>query len=100
MYEFEIWASDSDFCNDELDECQSVTLDLTIDNRNSLPTISVNQPITEDRISSSSEAILQGVARDFDGQITRVDIEIEDISNDFVMVFDTSVTDSPRKGWN
>ena len=76
MYEFEIWASDSDFCNDELDECQSVTLALTIDNRNSLPTVSVNQPITGTRISSSSEAILQGVARDFDGQITRVDIEL------------------------
>ena len=98
MYEFEIWASDSDFCNDELDECQPVTLDLTIDNRNSLPTISVNQPIAGTRISSSSEAILQGVARDFDGQITRVDIEIQDISNDFVMVLDTSVTDFSQEG--
>ena len=98
IYEFEIWASDSDFCIGEIDECQSRKLDLTIDNRNSAPTISLNQPISGTRISSSEDAIIQGVARDFDGEITRVDIEIKDISNEYLVVSEWRVTDFSEVG--
>ena len=34
QYTFELWVSDSDFCIDEVGECQSTTLTLDIDNEN------------------------------------------------------------------
>jgi hypothetical protein len=97
-YTFTIWASDSDFCNEEVDECQPVILTLTIDNRNSQPTISVNQPISGTRISSSLDTSLTGVARDFDGGVTRVDLEVKDVSNDYVSVFETSTSEFSEDG--
>jgi len=97
-YTFTIWASDSDFCKGVIDECQTVTLTLTIDNRNSQPTISVNQPYSGTRISSSSETTLTGVARDFDGGVTRVDLEVKDVSNDYVSVFETSTSEFSQDG--
>ncbi|MDP6912559.1 MAG: hypothetical protein QF736_01360, partial [Candidatus Thalassarchaeaceae archaeon] len=97
-YTFTIWASDSDFCNGEVDECQPVVLTLTIDNRNSQPTISVNQPFSGTRISSSLDTALTGVARDFDGGVTRVDLEVKDVSNDYVSVFETSTSEFSEDG--
>ncbi len=97
-YTFTIWASDSDFCNEEVDECQPVILTLTIDNRNSQPTISVNQPFSGTRISSSLDTSLTGVARDFDGGVTRVDLEVKDVSNDYVSVFETSTSEFSEDG--
>lgn len=97
-YTFTIWASDSDFCNGVVDECQPVTLTLTIDNRNSQPTISVNQPFSGTRISAASETILAGVARDFDGGVTRVDLEVKDVSNDYISVFETSTSEFSENG--
>ena len=97
-YTFTIWASDSDFCNGFTDECQPVILTLTIDNRNSQPTISVNQPYSGTRISTSTETILQGVARDFDGIVTRVDLEVKDVSNDYVTVFEQSIGEFTQDG--
>jgi len=97
-YTFTIWASDSDFCNGDVDECQPVILTLTIDNRNSQPTISVNQPISGTRISTSLDTILTGVARDFDGGVTRVDLEVKDVSNDYVSVFETSTSEFSEDG--
>ena len=97
-YTFKIWASDSDFCIGEVDECQPVTLTLTIDNRNSQPTISVNQPVSGTRISSSANTLLSGVARDFDGGVTRVDLEVKDVSNDYVTVHETSTGEFSEEG--
>jgi len=97
-YTFTIWASDSDFCNGEVDECQPVVLTLTIDNRNSQPTISINQPISGTRISTSLDTSLTGVARDFDGGVTRVDLEVRDVANDFVTVYDASTTEFSEDG--
>tara|TARA_B100001123_G_scaffold13096_1_gene15129 strand:- start:1985 stop:4855 length:2871 start_codon:yes stop_codon:yes gene_type:complete len=97
-YTFTIWASDSDFCNGFIDECQPVVLTLTIDNRNSQPTISVNQPFSGTRISSSTETMLQGVARDFDGDVTRVDLEVKDVSNDYVTVLEKSTSEFSEDG--
>lgn len=97
-YTFTIWASDSDFCIGEVDECQPVTLTLTIDNRNSQPTISVNQPVSGTRVSSSEDTLLSGVARDFDGGVTRVDLEVKDVSNDYVTVHETSTGEFSEEG--
>ena len=97
-YTFTIWASDSDFCNGELDECQPVVLTLTIDNRNSQPTISINQPISGTRISTSLDTSLTGVARDFDGGVTRVDLEVIDVANDFVTVYEASTSEFSEDG--
>jgi hypothetical protein len=97
-YTFTIWASDSNFCNGVVDECQPVVLTLTIDNRNSQPTISVNQPYSGIRISSSTDTLLSGVARDFDGGVTRVDLEVKDVSNDYVSVFETSTSEFSEDG--
>jgi len=97
-YTFTIWASDSDFCNGDVDECQPVILTLTIDNRNSQPTISVNEPFSGTRISSALDTSLKGVARDFDGGVTRVDLEVKDVSNDYVSVFETSTSEFSEDG--
>ncbi len=97
-YTFTIWASDSDFCNGIVDECQPVELILTIDNRNSQPTISVNQPYSGTRISTSIDTLLSGVARDFDGGVTRVDLEVKDVSNDYISVFETSTGEFSEDG--
>ena len=85
-FTFTVWASDSDFCNGIIDECQPVVLTLSIDNSNSQPTISVNQPQAGSRISVSESTLLSGVARDFDGEVTRVDVEVKDVSNDYITV--------------
>jgi hypothetical protein len=97
-YTFTIWASDSDFCNGIVDECQPVELILTIDNRNSQPTISVNQPYSGTRISTSIDTLLSGVARDFDGGVTRVDLEVKDVSNDYISVFETNTGEFSEDG--
>ena len=93
-----IWASDSDFCIGEIDECQPVVLTLSIDNSNSQPTISVNEPYSGSRISSSSDSLFKGVARDFDGQVTRVDVEVMDVFYDFTTVFTSSTNEFSEEG--
>ena len=85
-FTFTVWASDSDFCDGIIDECQPVVLTLSIDNSNSQPTISVNQPQANSRIPVSESTIISGVARDFDGEVTRVDVEVKDVSNDYIAV--------------
>ena len=97
-YTFTIWASDSDFCNGVIDECQTVVLTLSIDNTNSEPTISVNEPYSGTRISSSATTLIKGVARDFDGDVTRVDVEVEDVSNGFITVQTSSTSEFSEEG--
>ena len=74
-YTFKIWASDSDFCNGVIDECVPAELTLTIDNSNSAPFMSISEPKESDRMPVSEESVFQGVARDNDNEVTRVDIE-------------------------
>ena len=97
-YTFTIWASDSDFCEGTVDECTPQVLTLTIDNRNSQPRISVNEPYSGTRISSSEQTSLRGVAEDFDGQVTRVDLEVKDVSNEYISVFETSTSEFSDEG--
>ena len=97
-YTFTIWASDSDFCIGEIDECEPRVLTLSIDNSNSQPTISVNHPQSGSRFSVSEDTMISGVARDFDGGVTRVDVEIKDVSNDYVIIDSPSTIEFSENG--
>ena len=50
------------------------------------------------RVSSSADTLLSGVARDFDGGVTRVDLEVKDVSNDYVTVHETSTGEFSEEG--
>jgi hypothetical protein len=96
-YTFTIWASDSDFCLSVIDECDAVTMTLTIDNSNSIPFISLLSPQDGERLSVSDTTI-NGVARDNDGSVSRVDITVRDIYNGGIIVHQQSVTDFEDNG--
>jgi hypothetical protein len=96
-YIFTIWASDSDFCLSVIDECDAVTMTLTIDNSNSIPFINIISPQDGERVSVSDTTI-QGVARDNDGSVSRVDITVRDIYNGGIIVHQQSVTDFEVNG--
>jgi hypothetical protein len=84
-YTFEVWAADSDFCIDAVGICNSEYRTLTIMNDNALPFVSVSQPIQSDVIRASAEYMIQGVARDNDGQVTRVEIDIQDLASGLML---------------
>jgi len=97
-YTFTIWASDSDFCEGIIDECLPKVLDINIDNRNSPPFVSLITPSNGQIYAVSEESIIQGVARDNDGDITRVDIEVLDIYNGYINVYTDVVTEFAANG--
>ena len=84
-YTFQVWAADSDFCIDLVGVCNAETRTLIIDNDNALPFVSVSQPIPSDVIRASDEYMIQGVARDNDGQVTRVEIDIQDLASGLML---------------
>jgi len=92
-YSFRFWASDSDFCLGEIDECIPVVIDLTIDNRNSEPYVSLISPQDGQIYSAGSMTTIEGAAVDFDGFVTRVDIEVIDITNGNIVVYNGLVSD-------
>ena len=96
-YVFTIWASDSDFCLSVVDECEPVTMTLTIDNSNSAPFVSLMAPQDGERLSVSDNTI-EGVARDNDGAVSRVDITVRDIYNGDIIVHQQSVSDFETNG--
>ena len=96
-YTFTIWASDSDFCLSVIDECEPVTMTLTIDNSNSAPFVSLLTPMDGERLSVSDNTI-EGVARDNDGSVSRVDITVRDIFNGDIIVHQQSVSDFETNG--
>ena len=75
---FVIWASDSGYCLEEVDTCQSVTLVLDIDNSNAEPVISLLAPYNDEVITASEDTGISGIARDTDGEVSRVEIRIRD----------------------
>ena len=100
-YTFTVWASDTDFCQGFVDECEPVVLTLTIDNSNSYPFISVITPYDGQRLSVSTETVFEGVARDNDGSVSRVDFEIKDVTNNYLLVLSDSITDfAPNGAWS
>lgn len=85
LYTFDIWASDSDFCIDLPGICTVETRTLQINNDNQPPIVQLSEPLNMDVIRVSEETIIQGVARDNDGQVTRVEIDIFDLASGFVL---------------
>ena len=98
-YTFTIWASDSDFCKGDIDECQAAVIDLQIDNQNSRPFVSLTSPQSGQIYAVDEKSIISGVARDNDGDITRVDVEVFDVSNGFINVFTGAVTEIESNGY-
>lgn len=78
-YDVTIWASDSSFCIQTQGECNAVSLSLTFDNDNALPWVSLLSPFDGQTITVSENSLLSGVARDTDGQVTKVEITILDM---------------------
>ena len=96
-YTFTIWAADSDFCLSVVDECDAVTMTLTIDNSNSAPFVSLLSPQDGQRLSIADTTI-EGVSRDNDGSVSRVDITVRDIYNGDIIVHQQSVTEFETNG--
>ncbi|MDE0953209.1 MAG: Ig-like domain-containing protein, partial [Candidatus Poseidoniales archaeon] len=96
-YTFTIWAADSNFCLSVVDECDAVTMTLTIDNSNSAPFISLLSPQDGQRLSIADTTI-EGVSRDNDGSVSRVDITVRDIYNGDIIVHQQSVTEFETNG--
>ena len=84
-YTFSIWAADSDFCIDIIGSCNAETRTLTILNDNALPFVQLSEPINSDVLRASEEQLIQGVARDNDGQVTRVEIQIQDLASGLML---------------
>lgn len=98
-YTFTIWASDSDFCKGAVDECEAVVLDLEIDNQNSRPFVQLTSPQSGQIYAVSEESIISGVARDNDGDITRVDVEVLDVANGYINIFTGAVSEIASNGY-
>ena len=58
---------------------------LQINNDNQVPIVQISEPLDMDLIRASEDTIIQGVARDNDGQVTRVEIEIFDLASGYVL---------------
>lgn len=100
-FTFTIWAADSDFCLGVIDVCQPDILSLIVDNTNLAPIISINQPTNGLRMSVSDSNDVSGVVRDFDGDVSKVDIEVKDIENGYLTIFEKTITDFSEDGeWN
>ncbi|MGY8715423.1 MAG: hypothetical protein ACKVI6_03185 [Candidatus Poseidoniales archaeon] len=100
-YTFTIWASDSDFCKGIIDVCSPIVLSLTVDNSNLAPIININEPTDGLRLSVSQNTQVSGVVRDFDGSVSRVDIEIKDVQNEYIIIHSLSISEFSDNGeWN
>lgn len=80
-YTFAVWASDSNYCHESMDVCTPESVTITVDNDNRIPIIQVSDPITMASVRADEETIISGVARDNDGQVTRVEITIIDLAS-------------------
>ena len=80
-YSFKIWASDSNFCRITYDECIHKEIIVYVDNDNDAPTVDLSSPIpdTSGRLKASKNTEISGSARDTDGQVTKIEIQIEDL---------------------
>jgi len=89
-YDFKIWAADSDFCIDDPGPCMPETRTLNIINENQAPFVQVTWIGAQDMstgglnmgvIRASQDTVIQGVAVDNDGAVSRVDIEVYDLAS-------------------
>ena len=93
-YTVTVWAADSDFCIDNSTGCQVEVRTITINNENIPPNLqlswigSADQTsggIDGDTIRASDGTVIIGVARDIGGFVTRVEIEITDLSSGILL---------------
>ena len=82
-YIFEVWASDSDFCIDVVGVCSSAyeTRSITVNTDNAIPFAQLSEPLNYDILRASETQLIQGVALDNDGIVTRVEIAIFDLAS-------------------
>ena len=85
-YTFTVWASDANYCHEVVDVCSPEVVTITIDNDNRIPIIQVSEPLPMETVRASETTIVSGVARDNDGQVTRVEISIVDLASGFELV--------------
>ncbi|MBT5843843.1 MAG: right-handed parallel beta-helix repeat-containing protein [Euryarchaeota archaeon] len=83
QYDFRIWASDSDFCNVKTGwtECNYETRSITVNTDNAIPFVQLSEPLNSDTLRASETQLIQGVALDNDGLVTRVEITIFDLAS-------------------
>ncbi len=80
-YTFTVWASDANYCHETVDVCIPEIVTINIDNDNRIPIVQVSEPLPMESVRASEETIVSGVARDNDGQVTRVEITIVDLAS-------------------
>ena len=64
-----------------MDVCIPEIVTINIDNDNRIPIVQVSEPLPMESVRASEETIVSGVARDNDGQVTRVEITIVDLAS-------------------
>ena len=84
-YSFTIWASDSNYCRGVIDICTPDVITIEIDNDNRIPIVQISEPLPMETIRADEETLISGVARDNDGQVTRVEFTIMDLAGGFEM---------------
>ena len=82
-YDFRIWASDSDFCNVKTGwmDCTYESRSLSVNTDNAIPFVQLSEPLNSDILRASETQLIQGVALDNDGIVTRVEIVIFDLAS-------------------
>lgn len=80
-YTFTVWASDSNYCHETVDVCSPDVVTITIDNDNRIPIIQISEPLPMESVRADEETIISGVARDNDGQVTRVEVSVFDLAS-------------------
>jgi len=86
QYTFEVWASDSDYCDDEQDICVIQTRTVTVVNDNIIPIVDLLEPDGTETVRASANTTLVGFASDgADGTITRVEIVITDLASGLIL---------------
>ena len=85
-YHFEVWASDSDYCDDEQDICVVQTRTVIVVNDNIIPIVDLLEPDGTETVRASMNTTLIGFASDgADGTITRVEIVITDLASGLIL---------------
>ena len=80
-YTFTVWASDSNYCTNSIDICTPDTVTITIDNDNRIPIVQISDPLPMETVRADEETLISGVARDNDGQVTRLEISVFDLAS-------------------
>jgi hypothetical protein len=85
-YHFEVWASDSDYCDDEQDICVIQSRTVIVVNDNIIPIVDLLEPDGTETVRASTNTTLIGFASDgADGTITRVEIVITDLASGLIL---------------